>query len=174
MGMKVKNDLPLEELKRLFYIQDEKLYWKIDIGYRIKANHIAGSKGHKYYQVGYCSKLYTVHRIMYMLYHDVQLDSSSAVDHIDRNSLNNSISNLRISTVMQNNWNRQAKHITHWVRRKKLKNGNMSEIPYWKLFIRTNGDRFIKLFPYCEDGLKSAEVLRETILLRDRKEFTCR
>ena len=168
------NDLSLSEIHKLFYIKDNELYWKVNVGRKIKADTIAGSiEGKKYRRVNYKGQMYRAHRIMYMIYNNTEIPSDLQVDHIDRNRLNNSRENLRISTKTQNQWNRSASHITHWIRRKILKSGILSEISYWKLFIRTDGSQIVKLFPYTLEGLEAAKTLREQILLESRKEFAC-
>lgn len=167
-------DLSFDEINRLFYVKDNELFWKINIGRKIKANSIAGTICRKQYRrVAYDGKLYHVHRLLYIMYNNTEIPSGVQIDHIDRNKLNNSKDNLRLSTNIQNQWNRPASHITHWVRRKILKSGQLSEISYWKLFIRTNGRRVVKLFPYTSEGLEAAKILREQLLLESRKEFAC-
>ncbi len=167
-------DLPIEEINRLFYVKDNELFWKLNIGRKIKSDQIAGSiRGKNYRVVAYNRKLYHVHRLLYILYHNTEIPQGIQIDHIDRNKLNNAKENLRLSTNTQNQWNRPASHITHWIRRKILKSGRLSEISYWKLFIRTDGKRVVKLFPYTSEGLEAAKILREQLLLDSRKEFAC-
>ena len=49
---------------------------------------------------------YTVHRIVAWVFLDLDIhNSTQQVDHIDRNRLNNHITNLRIVSSLQNNWN---------------------------------------------------------------------
>lgn len=167
-------DLSFDEINRLFYVKDNELFWKINIGRKIKADSIAGTIcSNQYRRVAYYGKLYHVHRLLYIMYNNTEIPPDIQIDHIDRNKLNNSKDNLRLSTNIQNQWNRPASHITHWIRRKILKSGRLSEIPYWKLFIRTNGKRVVKLFPYTSEGLEAAKILREQLLLESRKEFAC-
>ena len=49
--------------------------------------------------------LYFVHRIIYVLHHKTCIDDL-LIDHIDRNKLNNHVSNLRIATPNQNQQNK--------------------------------------------------------------------
>ena len=167
-------DLSFDEINRLFYVKDNNLYWKVNTGYKIKVDQLAGSICRKKYRkVAYNGHVYMVHRLLYILYNNTEIPPGVQIDHIDRNKLNNAKENLRLSTHTQNQWNRPASHITHWIRRKNLKNGTLSEISYWKLFIRTNGRRVVKLFPYTSEGLEAAKILREQLLLESRKEFAC-
>lgn len=48
------------------------------------------------------------HRIIYSIYHKIELPKSMWIDHIDRNPMNNCIENLRLVTPSQNNRNRGA------------------------------------------------------------------
>lgn len=51
-------------------------------------------------------RLYPVHRLIYAIYHKIDLtDNSLDVDHIDRNPLNNCIDNLRLVTHQVNSRN---------------------------------------------------------------------
>lgn len=49
----------------------------------------------KAWEVGYNSKLYKAHRIVYTLAHG-EIDNDLVVDHIDGNPFNNSVENLRL------------------------------------------------------------------------------
>lgn len=50
-------------------------------------------------------KAYYAHKVVYSLYNRIDLDAQCVVDHIDRNTTNNSTENLRLTTVQGNNLN---------------------------------------------------------------------
>jgi len=55
-------------------------------------------------------KTYSVHRIIAYAYLDLDIDNPKIfIDHIDRNTQNNCVSNLRQVTHQQNQFNRNAK-----------------------------------------------------------------
>ncbi len=164
----------LEEANRLFYIEDGLLRWKIDFGYKSKVGTVVGRLNYRGYRVyTFRGTPILVHRIMYSIYHQLEIPSGMQIDHVDRDRSNNSIDNLRLATHTENCWNKEAKHITHWVRRKILKSGKISEISYWKVFIRTNQKRVVKLFPYTYSGLRDAGRYRKKVLLEYRGTYAC-
>tara|TARA_B100000575_G_scaffold151753_1_gene121067 strand:+ start:6848 stop:7384 length:537 start_codon:yes stop_codon:yes gene_type:complete len=107
------NKLPLpdwELLDELFEYNPYKgdLIWKVNRS-NVKKGSIAGSK-HKsgnliYLQVGVNGKQYSVQRIIWKLY--LKEDPKHYdIDHINRNTLDNRIVNLRKVTTKQNNNNK--------------------------------------------------------------------
>lgn len=93
------------ELKTLFEYKDGKLFW------RHKTMKEAGSsrviKNKTYRQITYQKHTYLIHRLIY-LYHYGFLPT--IVDHIDRDTINNNIENLRAATYKTNNQNARAKN----------------------------------------------------------------
>ena len=84
-----------------------------------------------YFYINLCfqgkRKYYLVHRIVALVYIGLDIENpKQMIDHIDRNKLNNNVSNLRIVTNQQNGFNRNAKGYG-WYKRK------------WKASIRLNG-----------------------------------
>jgi hypothetical protein len=104
-----------EYVKNIFdYKEDEisgYLIWKISKANRIKIGDIVGTfdKRTGYYQVQIDNKDYRLHRIIF-LWHNGFLPKY--VDHIDKNKLNNKISNLREITSQNNNRNRSQRKNT--------------------------------------------------------------
>lgn len=92
-------ELTQEYLKELFTYHDGNLYWKVNKP-GLKIGDKAGSlQIHGYYSVGINYKQYYNHRLIY-LYHYGYIPKY--IDHIDNNSLNNKIENLRKVTMSQN------------------------------------------------------------------------
>lgn len=87
-----------EILSKVRYSEDSPscLIWAVNIGKKIKKGTFAGSKKKtRYYAVGINRLDYYCHRLVYAL-HNPEVDISLlVVDHIDGNSFNNKISNLR-------------------------------------------------------------------------------
>lgn len=111
--MTTRKSLPLTFLLENFYIEDSTLKWNKDVlyGSHKKKGDFAGSIGNNGYlriaiKYGKIKKVYSVHRIMYQMYNNINLlEDSEIVDHVDRNPLNNSFENLRIATKSDNNCN---------------------------------------------------------------------
>lgn len=92
------------ELLKLFEYCDGVLYWKVSKG---KAK--VGSKAGYLNQIGYfqtqvSGKLYLSHRLIFLMHHGYL---PQYLDHIDGNTLNNKIENLRTATLTQNQYNRK-------------------------------------------------------------------
>ena len=102
-----------QELQEWFDYRDGNLY-------RMKTNTNcvkAGSKvgtvctnkrtGRQYVQVSFKRKFYYIHRLIWA-WHGYSLEPKQEIDHVDGNSLNNCIENLRAATHKQNQENRKS------------------------------------------------------------------
>lgn len=91
------------------------LCWKKDIYRQIKKGDQAGylrpgRKNEKgYAAVRLQGNVYYIHRILYYLYTHID-PKDNFIDHIDGNTLNNSIDNLRLVSNKQNQQNRATKN----------------------------------------------------------------
>ena len=85
--------LSKELLHNLFIYCEGFLYWKKRNGKK------AGSAGKRYLQTAVNKKLYGNHRLIFMMFHGFMPER---VDHIDGNTFNNCIENLRKATHAQN------------------------------------------------------------------------
>lgn len=84
------------------------LRWKVNRG-ALKQGDVAGSikKRENTWRVTLCGKSYYAHRVIWQL-HNPEKELPTAIDHIDRNSLNNIYSNLRAASTKQNLYNRTS------------------------------------------------------------------
>ena len=60
---------------------------------------------HRYFTLSLNGKTEYLHRIIYSNFHNIPLQSLGVIDHKDRNTQNNSITNLRLVTYSENNSN---------------------------------------------------------------------
>jgi hypothetical protein len=124
-----------DQVKDLFDYRDGELYWQISTS-NIKIGAKAGSvNSNGYRAIKVNGKHYKAHRLIF-LYHYGYLPKY--LDHIDGNSLNNCIKNLRPATISENScntkkrtdnksgikgvsWNKQNKK---WIVQLQVKNKN--------------------------------------------------
>ncbi|HII3146503.1 TPA: HNH endonuclease [Citrobacter braakii] len=85
------------------------LRWKVRISQGVHIGDEAGrSKNNAYAQVRLNGKLTMVHRIIWEM-HNGAIDSGMYVDHIDGNTFNNRLSNLRLVTHQDNHRNQKKR-----------------------------------------------------------------
>lgn len=99
-----------KELRRLFVYNKEtgELIRKITVNGKSKAGESTryqDKNGYLTVCINYQS--YRVHRVIYKWYHG-KFDESKQIDHIDRNTSNNRIDNLRLVTTRFNSRNRKT------------------------------------------------------------------
>lgn len=142
-----------EEALNLFEYKDGCLFWKVDVGSRIKKGTKAGRKERRgYFVVGFNYKLYLAHRIIYLMHYGY---FPKCVDHIDGNKSNNSIQNLREASLSQNHMN------------SKLQKNNISGVKgvcwdksatKWRVRIQTNNkNKYLGLY----EDLELAELVAQ-------------
>jgi hypothetical protein len=104
----------LDELREVLEIDltsPTGLRWRVDRGTNPTAGLQAGSLNPRgYYEIRIYNKLYKSHRIIYALYHNLELDQlPRCLDHIDRNKVNSHPLNLRPVTQQQNVMNQSKR-----------------------------------------------------------------
>ena len=103
-------------------------YW-----FKLKVTLYTNKKtGYKFYKIKINNKTYILSRVVYKAYNNdwniTDNSKNNFIDHINKNSLDNRIENLRILTNQQNQWNTNAKGY-HWDK----KNNK------WRARIKING-----------------------------------
>ena len=94
---------PTEELHELFEYRNGALYWKTTKSGMAKAGSQAGCvNGRGYLVVGINFKKYLVHRIIWAMHGN---DPAVMLDHINGDTADNRIENLRAATYESNNCN---------------------------------------------------------------------
>ncbi len=110
--------------KRIKYEDGELYYWySHSAGFPLKTpkwrkfkHTIANNQNRLYKTIMVNRRQFKVHRVIYYI-HNPQWDiwdssQSNFIDHIDNDSLNNNIDNLRVATNQQNQWNTIRKGYT--------------------------------------------------------------
>lgn len=131
----IRNDIP-NNLSDYIELIDHAPHWKVDRPNGVKAGDIVGGKpNNQYLRVSINGTRYKLHRIIFYLYHGYVPDH---IDHIDGNTLNNSIDNLRPATHQQNMMNLKVSRLNKTgVKGVTFESKNNS----WKVRISKNGKR---------------------------------
>ena len=97
-------------VRSLVFYRDGNLYWKKSVANHVKIGQKAGylvGGGDRTniprFKVQYDKKMYRVHRLIYLMHHNVL---PKYIDHIDGNPHNNRIENLREVTRSENQFNK--------------------------------------------------------------------
>ena len=99
------NNQPITKgrLHELFEYRDGNLIWKSNPKRGPKRKGcIVGTKGNRCIHTIFDRKRYLVHRLIFLFHHGYL---PNCIDHIDGNSFNNKIENLREATLTQNQYN---------------------------------------------------------------------
>ena len=90
-------------LQELFEYKNGNLYWKNTKG-RVIGGSVAGTKSHRYWQTCIDYKIYRNHKLIWIHHNDT---NPEAIDHINGDTFDNRIENLRGCTNSQNQFNRK-------------------------------------------------------------------
>lgn len=149
-------ELTQDLLHELFTYKDGALYWRVDRGNQIHAGAPAGWDDKVYVRVMINGAAHLAHRVIYFMHHGFLPEF---VDHINGDTRDNRIENLRAATRSDNNRNRKTNRNNqsgvkgvHWDAPRKK----------WKAQITINGkQRYLGLFDTLETAAAEVRKLRE-------------
>jgi hypothetical protein len=154
------SELPFsdEELLKYFKYENGKLFWKISKG-KIRCGNEVGavhqsSVGKFYRRFSWNKKFYYVHRLIYRIFNP-EISTNLVIDHINGNSLDNRIENLRLTTQVVNGKNSKI--------RKTNKSGTTAvsfdkSRGKWVVRLHKNGKyKFLGRFENKIDAIKKSE-----------------
>ena len=160
--MKVKNNLILTEINKLFIYDDTSptfLIHKIGkhIGMPAGSLHNTG-----YFRVKVNRLDYKIHRILYQIYHNIEYLGQLKIDHIDNNRRNNKKENLRIADDSSNMWNRSiGKNNKTGIKGLRIMRNKSGTTFYFTQVVK-NYEKYTHCFKYDEEGkLKAIEWLND-------------
>lgn len=156
--------LTQEELKEtLRYSPEDGLFTRMKSNTRVSIGDVAGSTDKDgYVVIKFLGKTYKAHRLAWLyIYGEFP---SSCLDHIDGNKANNSISNLRLASVAENQHNAKLR-----VDNKSGVKGIVFDKGKWLAQVRYKGKLHIAgRFSTVEEGILPLQRLREEL----HREFT--
>ena len=101
--MTVLTSIKLKELLQ-YEPNSGEFHWLIDRGGSAKAGRLAGRTDHRGYRIiTVYKKLYRAHRLAWLFVHGQF--PNDCIDHIDRDTQNNAIANLRVCSAAENQQN---------------------------------------------------------------------
>ena len=152
-----------DQLNQLFTYNNGKLLYKKPPSKKFKTGDLAGylSCG-KYWKIGITKKVYRLHRVIFMMHHGYLPE---IVDHIDGNTLNNKIENLRAANQSKNQLNMSLKvdnksgyKNVHWNKQRNK----------WAVHVRIDGkQKYLGLFA----NLELADLVAQEARDKYHKEF---
>lgn len=160
--------IALTELQALFipnYDTGELYYAKNSNNNTHHYGDVAGSyaKYKRYFTVKINGKNNQISRILYQMYHNLQyLPDCIFIDHIDGNTKNNNISNLRIANKFTNRHNTKL-HTSNNTSHRNITIKHDRKVTYYRVCLCTYGNKIEKLFEYSEAGLQEAIKYRDSI-----------
>lgn len=108
----------VDEFKRVAEWSDEKKLWVYredrwcgggcagQHAIKRKGDKIGGSSKSKYYAIRIFSNVYKLHRLAYCVYHNTVISDRDIIDHANMDKKDNSIDNIRLATMSQNQMNK--------------------------------------------------------------------
>lgn len=155
MDLKHRDELTREHLEELFIINDGSLHWRHSRGCVKSGNRCGWVDEDGYRYIGICGRLYQEHRLLFLYFKG---SMPPLIDHIDRDTSNNLIDNLREADKVLNSINRDLQsNNTSGVRGV----GWSKAAQKWRAYIKVHG-RNIHLGVY--------ETFEEAVCVRKQAE----
>ena len=157
-GIKMNNEKLYSLIKDRFDYRDGKLFYRYDIGRKMKAGDEAGCYRSPYGFITIDRKQYLLHRIIYLWNHG---NLPKMIDHINNDPSDNRIENLRAANFSQNNHNRTInKNSSSGVKGVYLHKPSQKYLARIK---KNNAYVYIEYFDNLEEAKNAIYIARERI-----------
>lgn len=157
-NIKRQKELPIEELKRIFYydFNTETLRWKIRTKKTLPGSPAGAANKSGHMMVSYNNEKFYVHRVVFALFNNRW--PNGIIDHIDRNRGNNNPNNLREADDNQNNYNMKMR-----IDNSSGVRGVSKHCGGWHAEVQAKGIRYRKWFKSKEKAIKWAIETRKQV-----------
>lgn len=123
-----------DAVRATFEYDDGVLRWRLSPSRSVRAGAVAGAEnGRGYIQVQWRGRLFVLHKLIYAYHHGWVPE---VVDHVDGDTQNNRIENLRAATKAENQYNAKRRTDNSSGHKNVRKHGDK-----WQVVVRQNGRR---------------------------------